>query len=96
MKVPVYDAARMTVESQPLSCPRCEAVTPADARFCASCGHALGEASEAALTRKIVARFDVASAPELLASALASYERLGAEPRAAALRARIAESREQT
>ncbi len=52
MKMPVYDAARMTVESQPLSCPRCEAVTPVDARFCASCGHALGEASEADQARQ--------------------------------------------
>ena len=36
----------MTVESPPLSCPRCEAAVPADARFCASCGHALSGASE--------------------------------------------------
>ena len=33
----------MTVESPPLSCPRCEAPVPGDARFCASCGLALGE-----------------------------------------------------
>lgn len=34
------------VESQPLSCPRCEAPVPGDARFCASCGLALGEPTE--------------------------------------------------
>jgi class 3 adenylate cyclase len=33
-------------ESAPLSCPRCEAAIPADARFCANCGQALLEASE--------------------------------------------------
>src|SRR6266545_1470472 len=33
-------------ESAPLSCPRCEAAIPADARFCANCGQALVEASE--------------------------------------------------
>ncbi len=36
----------MTVESLPLSCPRCEAPVPGDARFCASCGLALGEPTE--------------------------------------------------
>ena len=36
----------MTVESPPLSCPRCEAPVPGDARFCASCGLALGEPTE--------------------------------------------------
>lgn len=36
----------MMVESQPLSCPRCEAPVPGDARFCASCGLALGEPTE--------------------------------------------------
>jgi class 3 adenylate cyclase len=35
----------MTVESPALSCPRCEAVVPADARFCMSCGQALDSAS---------------------------------------------------
>jgi class 3 adenylate cyclase len=33
-------------ESAPLSCPRCEAAIPADARFCANCGQSLIEASE--------------------------------------------------
>ena len=36
----------MTVESPQLSCPRCEAPVPGDARFCASCGLALGEPTE--------------------------------------------------
>ncbi len=36
----------MTFESPPLSCPRCEAPVPGDARFCASCGLALGEPTE--------------------------------------------------
>ncbi len=36
----------MTVESPPLSCPRCEAPVPGDARFCASCGLALDEPTE--------------------------------------------------
>jgi class 3 adenylate cyclase len=36
----------MMVESPPLSCPRCEAAVPPDARFCANCGQALIEASE--------------------------------------------------
>ena len=39
-------SGRMMVESPPLSCPRCEAAVPADARFCASCGQALIDASE--------------------------------------------------
>jgi class 3 adenylate cyclase len=33
-------------ESALLSCPRCEAAIPADARFCANCGQSLIEASE--------------------------------------------------
>jgi class 3 adenylate cyclase len=47
----------MTVESPALSCPRCEAVVPADARFCASCGQALDAASanEAARARIVAA-----------------------------------------
>ena len=36
----------MMVESQPLLCPRCLAPVPGDARFCASCGLALGEPTE--------------------------------------------------
>lgn len=36
----------MMAESPPLSCPRCEAAVPADARFCPSCGHGLSEASD--------------------------------------------------
>ncbi len=36
----------MTFESPPLSCPRCEAPVPGDARFCVSCGLALGEPTE--------------------------------------------------
>ena len=39
-------SGRMTVESPPLSCPRCKAPVPGDARFCASCGLALGEPTE--------------------------------------------------
>ena len=35
----------MTVESPALSCPRCEAVVAADARFCMNCGQALDAAS---------------------------------------------------
>ncbi len=41
------------VDSPPLSCPRCEAAVPADARFCASCGEALMEASETDRVRQI-------------------------------------------
>jgi class 3 adenylate cyclase len=41
----------MTVESPALSCPRCEAAVPADARFCASCGQALDAASADEATR---------------------------------------------
>jgi len=37
----------MTVESPPLSCPRCEAPVTADARFCANCGQALATSAEA-------------------------------------------------
>ena len=36
-----------------MSCPRCEAVTPADARFCAGCGHALSEATETDQARQV-------------------------------------------
>ncbi len=36
----------MMVDSPPMSCPRCEAAAPADARFCANCGQALIEATE--------------------------------------------------
>ena len=42
------------VESPPLSCPRCEALVTADAKFCANCGQALaapGESEEALQTR---------------------------------------------
>jgi class 3 adenylate cyclase len=37
----------MSVESAPVSCPRCDAPVPADARFCMSCGLALSGASDA-------------------------------------------------
>lgn len=43
----------MMVDSPPVSCPRCEAAVPADARFCANCGQALIEASEADHARQI-------------------------------------------
>ncbi|HET9853261.1 MAG TPA: adenylate/guanylate cyclase domain-containing protein [Candidatus Limnocylindrales bacterium] len=39
----------MTVESPARSCPRCEASVAQDAKFCASCGHALGDNSPADL-----------------------------------------------
>src|SRR5512133_898940 len=35
----------MTVESRARSCPRCDASVAPDAKFCANCGHALGDAS---------------------------------------------------
>ena len=38
----------MTVESPTRTCPRCEATVAPDARFCATCGQALGEASSGA------------------------------------------------
>src|SRR5688572_3224600 len=39
----------MTVDSVGLSCPRCDAAVPVDARFCMSCGQALGtDATDAA------------------------------------------------
>jgi class 3 adenylate cyclase len=37
----------MTVESPARSCPRCEASVAQDAKFCANCGHALGDNSPA-------------------------------------------------
>jgi len=37
----------MSVESPGRSCPRCEASVAADAKFCANCGHALGDSSPA-------------------------------------------------
>ena len=40
----------MTVESPARSCPRCDASVASDAKFCANCGHALGEASPADAT----------------------------------------------
>ena len=57
-------AARMTVESPPLSCPRCAAAVPADARFCASCGHALSESSETDQSRQ--ARLSAAAPSPLI------------------------------
>ncbi|MGZ9160414.1 MAG: adenylate/guanylate cyclase domain-containing protein, partial [Candidatus Limnocylindrales bacterium] len=36
----------MMVDSPSLSCPRCKAAVPADARFCATCGQALIGATE--------------------------------------------------
>ena len=52
------------VESQPLSCPRCEAPVPGDARFCASCGLALGEPTETDETRQ--ARLSAAAPSPLI------------------------------
>ena len=44
---PGYDGGpRMTVESPTRACPRCDASVATDARFCASCGQALGEATD--------------------------------------------------
>jgi len=54
----------MMVESPPLSCPRCEAAVQADARFCASCGHALSEASETDQARQ--ARLSAAAPSPLI------------------------------
>lgn len=39
-------SGQMMVESPPVSCPRCAAAVPADARFCATCGQALIDTSE--------------------------------------------------
>ncbi len=52
------------VESPPLSCPRCEAAVPADARFCANCGQALIEASETDQARQ--ARLSAAAPSPLI------------------------------
>lgn len=54
----------MMVESPPLSCPRCEAAVPADARFCATCGQALIEASETDQARQ--ARLSAAAPSPLI------------------------------
>ncbi len=40
------------VEPTALSCPRCDAAVAAEARFCANCGQALGDASETDQTRQ--------------------------------------------
>lgn len=47
----------MTVESPSRTCPRCEAAVAPDARFCASCGQALSEAStdDAAAHARLIA-----------------------------------------
>ncbi len=42
----------MMVEPTALSCPRCDAAVAAEARFCANCGQALGDASETDQTRQ--------------------------------------------
>ncbi len=54
----------MTVESPPLSCPRCEASVPGDARFCASCGLALAEPTETDEARR--ARLSAAAPSPLI------------------------------
>src|SRR5215210_2402869 len=40
-----YDAGSMTVDSPARTCPRCDASVAQDAKFCANCGHALGDLS---------------------------------------------------
>ncbi|HET7704291.1 MAG TPA: adenylate/guanylate cyclase domain-containing protein [Candidatus Limnocylindrales bacterium] len=47
----------MSVESPTRGCPRCEAAVAADARFCASCGQALGEptTTDAAIHTRLAA-----------------------------------------
>src|SRR5688572_1080711 len=52
------------VGSSALSCPRCEAAVPADARFCASCGQALVEASQTDEARR--ARLSAAAPSPLI------------------------------
>jgi len=54
----------MMVESPPLSCPRCEAAVPADARFCANCGQALIGASDTDQVRQ--ARLSAAAPSPLI------------------------------
>jgi class 3 adenylate cyclase len=54
----------MRVGSPALSCPRCEAAVPADARFCASCGQALVEASQTDEARR--ARLSAAAPSPLI------------------------------
>src|SRR3954471_22373645 len=53
----------MSVESVGLSCPRCEAPVPADARFCMSCGQSLGADASAAARQ---ARLSAAAPAPLL------------------------------
>ena len=53
------------LETPPASCSRCEALVPADARFCASCGQALIEASETDQARQ--ARLTAAAPSPLIA-----------------------------
>jgi len=61
----------MTVESPALSCPRCEAVVPADARFCMNCGQALDAASADEATRaRIVAAAPAPLIDKMLAAKL--------------------------
>lgn len=54
----------MTVESPALSCPRCEASVPADARFCMSCGQALTSATET--DQALQSRLTAAAPPPLI------------------------------
>jgi class 3 adenylate cyclase len=61
----------MTVESPALSCPRCEAVVPADARFCMNCGQALDAASADEANRaRIVAAAPAPLIDKMLAAKL--------------------------
>lgn len=57
-------AGLMTVDSPPRSCPRCEAPVATDAKFCANCGQALGDAS--ATDRTIHARLSAAAPAPLV------------------------------
>lgn len=54
----------MTIESPALSCPRCEASVPADARFCMSCGQALTSATET--DQALQSRLTAAAPPPLI------------------------------
>jgi class 3 adenylate cyclase len=54
----------MSVESPPRSCPRCDAAVAADAKFCANCGQALAEPSNADAT--ILTRLTAAAPAPLI------------------------------
>lgn len=50
------------IDPAPMSCPSCETPALAAARYCANCGHALGEPTEAVHEMGITAEADAVRA----------------------------------